>query len=133
MLTEPKKSFRERVDFSKIGTVFPMPDLLDIQTQSYAEFLQMELLPEERKDTGLQAAFTAAEIVSLDAAALGLDPERIGVKGSATKILNVYSPTEGKKNIVLTGAPKRIVEQLFQRFDDKIGGAIGQDLKSERK
>ncbi|MGZ5495362.1 MAG: DNA-directed RNA polymerase subunit beta, partial [Candidatus Aminicenantales bacterium] len=28
----------------------------DIQTLSYAEFLQMELLPEERKDTGLQAA-----------------------------------------------------------------------------
>jgi DNA-directed RNA polymerase subunit beta len=34
-----------------------MPDLLAIQRQSYAEFLQMELLPEERKDTGLQAAF----------------------------------------------------------------------------
>jgi DNA-directed RNA polymerase subunit beta len=57
MLTEPKTSFRERVDFSKIRTVFPMPDLLDIQTQSYAEFLQMELLPEERQDVGLQAAF----------------------------------------------------------------------------
>jgi DNA-directed RNA polymerase subunit beta len=57
MLTEPKISFRERVDYSKIRTVFPMPDLLDIQTQSYAEFLQMELLPEERKETGLQAAF----------------------------------------------------------------------------
>jgi DNA-directed RNA polymerase subunit beta len=57
MLTEPKNSFRERVDFSKIKTVFPMPDLLDIQTQSYAEFLQMEFLPEERKETGLQAAF----------------------------------------------------------------------------
>jgi DNA-directed RNA polymerase subunit beta len=57
MLTEPKNSFRERVDFSKIRQVFPMPNLLDIQTQSYAEFLQMELLPEERKETGLQAAF----------------------------------------------------------------------------
>ncbi len=34
-----------------------MPDLLAIQKQSYAEFLQMELLPEERKDSGLQAAF----------------------------------------------------------------------------
>ena len=34
-----------------------MPDLLAIQRQSYAEFLQMDLLPEERKDTGLQAAF----------------------------------------------------------------------------
>jgi DNA-directed RNA polymerase subunit beta len=57
MLTEPKNTLRERVDYSKIRTVFPMPDLLDIQTQSYAEFLQMELLPEERKETGLQAAF----------------------------------------------------------------------------
>ncbi len=56
MVKEPRKPFRERVDFSKIKAVFPMPNLLDIQTQSYREFLQMDLLPEERKDTGLQAA-----------------------------------------------------------------------------
>ena len=47
----------ERTDFSKIGTQFPMPDLLAIQRQSYAEFLQMDLLPEERRDTGLQSTF----------------------------------------------------------------------------
>jgi hypothetical protein len=29
--------------------------------------------------------------------------------------------------------PKRIVEQLFERFDDKIGGAIGKDLKADKK
>ena len=34
-----------------------MPDLLAIQKYSYSDFLQMELLPEERKDIGLQAAF----------------------------------------------------------------------------
>ncbi len=56
-MSEPLNLHRERLDFSKIKTVFPMPDLLAIQRQSYAEFLQMELLPEERKDTGLQAAF----------------------------------------------------------------------------
>jgi DNA-directed RNA polymerase subunit beta len=56
-MIEPRTIQRERLDFSKIKTVFPMPDLLAIQRQSYAEFLQMELLPEERKDTGLQAAF----------------------------------------------------------------------------
>ncbi len=56
-MSEPRKTHRERLDFSKIKTVFPMPDLLAIQRQSYAEFLQMDLLPEERKDTGLQAAF----------------------------------------------------------------------------
>ena len=57
MLRESKNTYLERVDFSKIKTIFPMPDLLDIQVGSYAEFLQMDLLPEERKDSGLQAAF----------------------------------------------------------------------------
>jgi DNA-directed RNA polymerase subunit beta len=57
MQTESKNIYRERVDFSKIPSVFPMPDLLGIQTLSYKEYLQMELLPEEREDIGLQAAF----------------------------------------------------------------------------
>ena len=82
---------------------------------------------------GLQAAFAEARIATLDAAALGLDPDRIGARGSATRILNVYSPTAEKKNIVLTGTPKRIVEQLFERFDDRIGGAISRDLKSDKR
>jgi DNA-directed RNA polymerase subunit beta len=56
-MKELENIYRQRHDFSKIKQVFPMPDLLAIQTHSYAEFLQMELLPEERKETGLQAAF----------------------------------------------------------------------------
>jgi len=50
-------AYRERLDFSNIKTAYPMPDLLEVQRQSYADFLQMDLLPEERKDVGLQAAF----------------------------------------------------------------------------
>ena len=50
-------AYLERVDFSKIKSVFAMPDLLDIQVASYNEYLQMDLLPEERKEIGLQAAF----------------------------------------------------------------------------
>jgi DNA-directed RNA polymerase subunit beta len=52
-----KNHYLERVNFSKIKATFPMPDMLEIQKKSYAEYLQMELLPEERKDLGLQAAF----------------------------------------------------------------------------
>ena len=52
-----KNIYRERKDFSKIKKVFSMPDLLEIQKKSYLEFLQMELMPEEREDIGLQAAF----------------------------------------------------------------------------
>jgi len=82
---------------------------------------------------GLQAAFTEADIVHYNAASLGLDPEKIGAKGSATKILNVYSPTSKKDNLFLTGTPKGIVEQLFERFEDRIGGAIRKDLRSDKR
>jgi len=56
-MIKEKNAYLERVDFSKIKSVFAMPDLLDIQRGSYNEYLQMDLLPEERKEIGLQAAF----------------------------------------------------------------------------
>src|SRR6266478_6126501 len=47
----------ERVDFSKIATAVRIPNLIEIQRESYNRFLQMDLLPEERQNTGLQAVF----------------------------------------------------------------------------
>jgi hypothetical protein len=34
-----------------------------------------------------------------------------------------------KENIVLRGAPKQVVEDLLDRFSDRIGGAMGKDIK----
>ena len=102
----------------------PLPGLIAVTTGSYT--------PRHVPLAGLQAAFSAARIETFDAKALGLDAGKIGATGSATRILNVYSPTAKKENCVLTGTPKRIVEQLFDEFDDKIGGAISQDLKSSK-
>src|SRR5450756_2381184 len=50
---------RERVDFSKIKTTIPIPNLIEVQKQSYERFLQMNLLPDEREDMGLQSVFTS--------------------------------------------------------------------------
>ncbi len=47
----------QRVDFSKIYTAARIPNLIEIQRESYNRFLQMDLLPEERDQTGLQAVF----------------------------------------------------------------------------
>ncbi len=44
----------ERVNFSKIRSSIPLPNLIQVQRGSYEEFLQMDLLPEERSNTGLQ-------------------------------------------------------------------------------
>jgi DNA-directed RNA polymerase subunit beta len=47
----------DRQDFSKIKTAVRIPNLIEIQRESYNRFLQMDLLPEERENTGLQAVF----------------------------------------------------------------------------
>ncbi len=47
-----------RKDFSRIATSLPIPNLIDVQRRSYERFLQMNLLPEERANQGLQAVFT---------------------------------------------------------------------------
>jgi len=55
---------RERIDFSKIKTTIPIPNLIEVQKKSYERFLQMDLLPAEREDTGLQSVFTSVFPIS---------------------------------------------------------------------
>jgi DNA-directed RNA polymerase subunit beta len=50
---------RERLDFSKIQSSIQIPNLIEVQKKSYQRFLQMDLLPSEREDTGLQSVFTS--------------------------------------------------------------------------
>jgi DNA-directed RNA polymerase subunit beta len=57
-------AIRERVDFSKIRTSIPIPNLIEVQKKSYERFLQMDLLPEEREDSGLQSVFTSVFPIS---------------------------------------------------------------------
>jgi electron transfer flavoprotein beta subunit len=52
------------------------------------------------------------------------------VQGSPTKILDVYSPTAKKKNLVLKGTAKKIVDEVFEKFGERISGAIGKDIKT---
>ncbi len=54
----------ERQDFSKIYTAARIPNLIEIQRESYNRFLQMDLLPEERQSTGLQAVFRSVFPIS---------------------------------------------------------------------
>ncbi len=49
--------YRQRVQFSKIRSLVPIPNLIDIQKRSYDEFLQMNLLHVEREGRGLKAVF----------------------------------------------------------------------------
>jgi DNA-directed RNA polymerase subunit beta len=54
----------ERVDFSKIFTSAQIPNLIEVQRESYNRFLQMDLIPEERDTVGLEAVFRSIFPVS---------------------------------------------------------------------
>ena len=54
----------DRHDFSKIRTAIPIPNLIEMQCDSYKRFLQMELLPGEREELGLQAVFRSVFPIS---------------------------------------------------------------------
>ncbi len=53
------RAIRARLDFSKIPTSIQIPNLIEVQRRSYERFLQMDKLPREREDNGLQSVFTS--------------------------------------------------------------------------
>jgi DNA-directed RNA polymerase subunit beta len=54
-----KRAIRSRLDFSKIPTEIQIPNLIEVQRRSYERFLQMDKLPTERDDAGLQSVFAS--------------------------------------------------------------------------
>lgn len=46
-----------RKNFSKIPAVIDLPNLIEVQRRSYEKFLQADVAPENREDTGLQGVF----------------------------------------------------------------------------
>ncbi|MGN6592160.1 MAG: DNA-directed RNA polymerase subunit beta [Terriglobales bacterium] len=53
-----------RTDFAKIPAAIQIPNLIEVQRQSYERFLQMDLLPAERDDRGLQSVFNSVFPIS---------------------------------------------------------------------
>src|SRR5882724_2029907 len=47
----------ERINFGKIKEIIAPPNLIELQTNSYVEFLQLNVAPTRRKNMGLQAVF----------------------------------------------------------------------------
>ena len=47
----------QRINFGKLKEAAEPPNLIEVQINSYIDFLQQNVLPARRKDTGLQAVF----------------------------------------------------------------------------
>ena len=51
------KIINNRVNFASVKNPYPYPDFLDVQLKSFSDFLQLDTLPEERKNDGLYKVF----------------------------------------------------------------------------
>ena len=57
MASQIQNNFRARKSFAKIAKIIDIPNLIDIQKQSYEKFLQKDVPIEKREDIGLQGVF----------------------------------------------------------------------------
>ena len=57
MTSKIKTNLRLRKNYSKIGEIAEMPNLIGIQKSSYERFLQSNVDPAKREDIGLQKVF----------------------------------------------------------------------------
>lgn len=100
-------------NFSKFQDNFEVPNLLDIQTVSYAEFLQREVMPDQRKDVGLEEVFR--EVFPLESYDGQIRLEYIGYTLGKEK----YSRYECQRRGMTYAAPLKVKLRLVTPVDIK--------------
>ena len=93
----------KRVSFARIRSVQDYPDFLDIQLQSFQEFVQDDVAPEDRSDTGLQSVFEehfpiqdSRERYMLEFINYGLDAPKHSVEECIAQGLSYSVPLKAK-------------------------------------
>ena len=115
---------RVRKDFSKIESVLPIPNLVDIQRQSFERFLQLRVAPEKREDVGLQAVFKSIFPIRdfNDTASL----EFVGYTLEEPK----YDIQECLQRGMTYAAPFKVTIRLVTR-EDSGGSEVIRDVKEQ--
>src|SRR5438270_8051306 len=81
-----QNNFRVRKNYAKITKIIDIPNLIDIQKQSYEKFLQKDIPADQREDVGLQGVFKSvfpikdfSETSSLEFVSYNLDKPKYDV------------------------------------------------------
>ncbi|MDH4222823.1 MAG: DNA-directed RNA polymerase subunit beta [candidate division Zixibacteria bacterium] len=114
----------ERKSYSKLQEVLEMPNLLEIQRQSFNTFLQADVEPEKRKNAGLQAVFNEVfpvsdvhENCSLEFVKYMLGPARYSIIECQERNMSYAAPLKATLRLIIrepedkTKRVKDIIEQ----------------------
>jgi DNA-directed RNA polymerase subunit beta len=115
---------RIRKSFAKRASVLNVPFLLATQLESYTQFLQAHVAPNERKNEGLQAAFTSIFPISshsgnarLDFVSYALGEPPFDVKECQQRGLTYAAPLRAKVRLTIMDkeAPKPTVKEVKEQ------------------
>ncbi len=115
---------RIRKSFAKRASVLQVPFLLETQLASYRAFLQSDTSPEQRKNEGLQAAFTSIFPISshsgnarLEFVSYSLLPPAFDVTECQQRGLTYCSALRAKVRLILMDkeAPKETVKEVKEQ------------------
>jgi len=126
MASRIQNNFRARKSFAKIGKIIEIPNLIDIQKQSYEKFLQKDITPDKREDVGLQGVFRSvfpikdfSETSSLEFVSYSLDKPK-------------YDVDECRQRGMTFAAPIKVVVRLVVwDTNEETGSQSIRDVKEQ--
>jgi DNA-directed RNA polymerase subunit beta len=102
-----------RKNFAKIQNIIDIPNLIDIQKNSYRRFLQQEVTPENRNNTGLEAVFRSvfpikdfSESASLEYVSYSLSKPKYDVVECHQRGMTFAAPMKVKVRLVIWDSGK---------------------------
>src|SRR6201992_419856 len=101
-------NFRARRAFAKIAKIIDIPNLIDIQKQSYEKFLQKDIPSEQREDVGLQGVFKSvfpikdfSETSSIEFVSYALDKPKYDVDECRQRGMTFAAPIKVTVRLVV--------------------------------
>ncbi len=98
-----KNKVTDRITFSKINPAIDVPDLLNIQLESFEDFLQLKVKSASRADKGLQGVFTSnfpildnKEFYRLDFLEYNIEKPRFSIAECEERGLTYNAPLKAK-------------------------------------
>src|SRR6478735_6556774 len=121
-----QNNFRVRKNYAKITKIIDIPNLIDIQKQSYEKFLQKDIPIDQREDVGLQGVFKSvfpikdfSETSSLEFVSYNLDKPK-------------YDVDECRQRGMTFAAPNKVVIRLVVwDTNEETGSQSIRDVKEQ--
>jgi electron transfer flavoprotein beta subunit len=111
IISEPPALVVRRVSEGFLETLrLTLPALLTIEPGTY--------VPRYIPFQDLEKAFSRGKVLRWNLSDLGFKPEEVGLKGSATQVMRLFTPSERKKGEIISDKPERLVQSLINKLEE---------------